>query len=407
MDLFRKPTVIEADRLCAALSRLTGSDRDALRALYRKSKTVFRLKEKGSPQTAHLLEKAGLCIRGIVDPLSSRDPGGRQWVVRPDNYALARAGLNPAAVLAAIGGAYGGWLATSIQTPEREIFFRVILHPSWRRDISGLSLLRVRNREGYPVPVKQFVSLYRKRVPLCVRHLDGRESILLSANIDSSRTSLLEAAGLIQKHIRYLKKRFPDLRFLIMGEAEESGTMVEVMILAFMLALIGVYCILAILFRSLTQPFLVMLAVVFGLVGIAVAFILHSSAVNMFAFVGIIGLAGIVVNDSLVMIEFINSRVEGSGDIIRTVAAAASLRLRPILLTTVTTAAGLLPAAYGLGGYEASISPMVLAIAWGLIVATVLTLFLLPAFYLIERDVRHVCGRAAARLFSSFFRRKK
>ena len=136
-----------------------------------------------------------------------------------------------------------------------------------------------------------------------------------------------------------------------------------------------------------------MLAVVFGLIGIAVAFILHGSAINMFAFVGIIGLAGIVVNDSLVMIEFINSKVKSGQDIIQQVAEGAALRLRPILLTTVTTAAGLLPTAYGLGGYEASISPMVLAIAWGLTVATLLTLFVLPAFYLIERDVRSLFSK--------------
>ena len=164
---------------------ISKKESNTLRALYRRSGRIYKLKSKLNSYSIQLLEKAGLYIPGFIDIESSIEAGSWQWVVYPDGKGLARVGLNPSIALSAVGCAYGGLLATSLQTPEREVFYRVILDKKWRQNLMGFALLHVRNKDGYLIPVKRFVSLKKERVPLAVRHIDGVESILLSANIDA------------------------------------------------------------------------------------------------------------------------------------------------------------------------------------------------------------------------------
>jgi multidrug efflux pump subunit AcrB len=116
---------------------------------------------------------------------------------------------------------------------------------------------------------------------------------------------------------------------------------------------------------------------------------------SVMALLGIVGLTGVVVNDSLVMVEYINQLRKEHPDwsVLQCVQKGAVDRLRPILLTTITTVGGLLPTAYGLGGKDALIIPTALALAWGLVFATLLTLVLIPALYLVENDVQKLAGR--------------
>ena len=154
-------------------------------------------------------------------------------------------------------------------------------------------------------------------------------------------------------------------------------------------AMLAIYFVLVVQFNSFTQPGMVLMAIPFGLVGVAVAFGFHNQNLSMLAMVGILGFAGVVVNNSLVMVEFINrvrdANQGGQIDIVqfkKIVVEGSSLRLRPILLTTVSTVVGLLPTAYGwIGGFDSFLSPMVLAMMWGLLVGTTSILFVIPVLY--------------------------
>jgi multidrug efflux pump subunit AcrB len=143
------------------------------------------------------------------------------------------------------------------------------------------------------------------------------------------------------------------------------------------------------------------MAIPFGLVGIIIIFKLHMIDLSLVAMIGIIGFAGVVVNDSLIMVDFINRIIKGEvtatgmedhvtekeinqENLIKAIITGARYRLRPIALTTITTVAGLIPTAYGLiGGLDSYISPMVMAMAWGLLIGTTATLFVIPIFYII------------------------
>ncbi len=156
---------------------------------------------------------------------------------------------------------------------------------------------------------------------------------------------------------------------------------------AFFFAFLVIYLILASFFKSLVQPFVVMLAIPFGLIGVVFAFLVHGLPLSFLAIMGIVGLNGIVVNDSIVLVHFINKLRAGGMSRAESIVKAGQMRIRPVILTTVTTAGGLSTVAYGLGGKDPFLVPMAIALCWGLIFATALTLIVIPCIYSIIDDL--------------------
>jgi multidrug efflux pump subunit AcrB len=158
---------------------------------------------------------------------------------------------------------------------------------------------------------------------------------------------------------------------------------------------VGIYFLLILLFNSITQPFLVMIAIPFGIVGVITAFALHGEPLGFVGMLGVIGLAGVVVNDSLVMVNHINKLREQRPDegVLQLVVEGASDRLRAVILTSLTTIAALIPLAYGIGGTDPYMAPIALALGYGLLFATPLTLVLVPCLYMIFQDIGRVVSR--------------
>jgi multidrug efflux pump subunit AcrB len=164
---------------------------------------------------------------------------------------------------------------------------------------------------------------------------------------------------------------------------------------SFILAVIGIYFILILLFNSPFQPFAVMTAIPFGITGVILAFKIHGEPFGFIAMLGVIGLIGVLVNDSLVLVNHVNDLREKKRheDLKILVSVGTSNRLRPILMTTLTTVAGLMPLAYGVGGKDPYMAPMALALTWGLVFATPITLLLVPNLYIIGHDIARVAKR--------------
>jgi len=164
------------------------------------------------------------------------------------------------------------------------------------------------------------------------------------------------------------------------------------LLVAFTGAAIGIYLVLVLLFNSMVQPLVVMFAVPFGLIGVIFAFALHQQSLGFLAMLGVIGLMGIVVNDSLILVNLNNRLRQENRDVtpIDAIVEATKHRFRPILLTSVTTVAGLLPMAYGVGGSDPFSAPMALAMGYGILLATPLTLVLLPCTMLVGSDLKRL-----------------
>jgi multidrug efflux pump subunit AcrB len=214
--------------------------------------------------------------------------------------------------------------------------------------------------------------------------LDGKRLLTVTSNIDetvsTSRQVNLEAKQLTEGII----SKYPGYSVRFSGENKDTEESMASLGRAFLVGLLIIYMILASLFRSLAQPLIVMSAIPFAVIGVIFAFLLHGQPFSFLAFLGIIGLAGVVVNDSIVLVDCANQlRIEDpSKSTFELLMEAGSIRLRAVMLTTVTTVLGLLPTAYGIGGKDPFLVPMALAFGWGLAFATFITLIMVPVFYL-------------------------
>jgi multidrug efflux pump subunit AcrB len=231
--------------------------------------------------------------------------------------------------------------------------------------------------------------------PSAYRHFEGERATTVEADVDTDATTSLAVNEAVTAHLRDLENRFPGMRISVGGEAKESRESITNILTTFVIAFIGIYFLLILLFNSFTQPFLVLIAVPFGFVGVIVALALHGEPLGFLALIGAVGLGGVVVNDSLVLVNHLNDLRKQFPDMPmrELVATGTTNRLRAILLTTLTTVVGLLPLAYGIGGSDLYMSPMALALGYGLLFATPTTLILVPCLYMIFYDLGRAFGR--------------
>ena len=329
--------------------------------------------------------------KGVTNIEDNVDMGKKQIAINFDYDLLSRNGLDPLRIAETIRVAFNGIVATDLKWDGEEVDFRVILDEASRSldntvrelTVQKVKTLTVQNKRGNLIPIGKFIELEERDDILRINHIFGDRAITVYADLDTKENTSVEVNKQIKKI--YSKKilKYPGMQMKIGGEADEIKKSMINLFIAVLLALIGIYFILVILFNSFSQPLLVMIAIPFSFAGVIFTFFIHGMALSMPALIGFLGLMGVVVNDSLVMISFINKSRENNRSIsIDSLAKAAKNRLRPIFLTTVTTAAALFPLAYGFGGYNMFASPMVMAIAWGLIFATLVTLILIPCLYL-------------------------
>ena len=330
-----------------------------------------------------------LVPRGVLDPESDRKKGKDELVVRPLHSRLAAYGLSVRDVSRCLRLALEGAVATSVRNVREETDFRILLNRQGRSRIDIIRNLGVRNVLGRIIPLKNVIRfLYRNSVQK-VRHHNGQRSITISAGLNAGKMSVFEVARLLRKNVLKRKQLPGDPEIRMIGEVVESKRTMRDTTVAFVFAVFMIFSILAVMLKSWTQPIIIMSVIPFGAIGVLWVVYFQGLNISMYVLLGIVSLSGIVVNDSIVMVDTLNAAADGKNrKLIPALVESAATRFRPVLLTTLTTVAGLFPMAYGLGGYDTVISPMGLAVGWGLIFATLITLFLIPAMYLIRRDIK-------------------
>jgi multidrug efflux pump subunit AcrB len=274
-----------------------------------------------------------------------------------------------------------------------------MLQKKSRKRLTSLREIPIPNTQGRLIPLKDVAKLKIGAGPTSVYHYDGERAIRVTGDVTKDETTSLDATKAVQEHFN-LPRDWSGMRFVIGGEAEQTQESMASLMRAFVVAVIGIYFLLILLFNSLTQPIMVMMAIPFGIIGVIFAFALHGETLGFLSVMGIVGLTGVVVNDSLVLVNHINKlkRQNPQEKTINLVAQGSADRLRAVLLTTLTTVAGLLPLAYGIGGSDSFIAPMALALGYGLLFATPLTLILVPSLYVIRDDIGRMF-RFIGRLF--------
>jgi multidrug efflux pump subunit AcrB len=348
-------------------------------------------------------------VEGVFDVTTNHKIGREEYKLDIDYSKLAFVGLTVQEVASTLRIAFDGVRATSIVRNNEEIDIRVRFPESARRDITNVLRLEVRNKEGRLVPIQSFASLSKVKAESAVYHTDGDITTTITGRTVVTLQPQKVIDDIFAKFTPELKKN-QDVRLTYGGEAEKSKESVKSLMIAFVGGIIAIYLVIALLFNSLTQPILVLLAIPFGLIGVIWAFYFHDRPFSFLGLIGVIGLSGIVVNNSIMMVEFINKIVKENLDdsgfstekIIEQIIEGAVRRLRPIVITTGTTVLGLLPTAYGIGGSDRFIEPMVIALAYGIIASTLITLILIPAFYLANLEGVHFFRKGLRFLWQQF-----
>jgi len=332
-------------------------------------------------------------IPGVKDITRDDKPGKDQVEIKINYDELARLGLTVADVAQNVRIAYDGEVVTSVRYGDEEVDFRIMMDEKARERLDYLSELAIPNHQGRLIPLNKVATLSIGPGPSDYRHYDGERTVTIEADVNIDTVTPLEVTDRVFDHFD-VDRDWVGMQMGVGGEAFETEESVDSLFRTFLIAVIAIYFLLVILFNSFSQPFLVMIAIPFGIIGVIIAFGMHGEPFSFMAILGIVGLSGVVVNDSLVMVSHINDlrhKRKESG-LVDIVVEGTSNRLRAVILTTLTTVAALLPLAYGIGGTAVFMAPMALSLGWGLVFATPLTLILLPCLYVIGDDIKGLIG---------------
>lgn len=336
-------------------------------------------------------------VDGVID-IGDDFTDGKDEIRLSINEALAsQAGVSVQQIALAVNTAYQGTVATTIKRADEEVDVRVRFPENFRNSLKSLDKIFVTNNQGNLIPISRMIKYVKSPGLASINHFDGKRLMTATANLDETKTTSMKANKEIKriadgdpkKGIPAVIDKYPGYRVRYGGENRDTEESMASLGRAFLVALLIIITILVSLFRSFIQPLVVVSAIPFSFIGVIIAFVTHGHYFSFLSFIGIVGLAGIVVNDSIVLVDFANTMRrefphKSSYDVLL---ETGCVRLRPVILTTVTTVLGILPTAYGIGGSDPFLKPMALAIGWGLAFATLLTLIVVPVLYKIVWDI--------------------
>jgi multidrug efflux pump subunit AcrB len=323
---------------------------------------------------------------GVFDITNSAAAGGNEikLKIKPEAEAL---GLTMSSLGRQVRQAFYGEEAQRIQRGKDELKVMVRYPIEERKSIADLENMRIRTPNGDEVPFASVAEVSFGKGYSTITRLDRERTITVSANIDQQNVEPQEIIRSISTDfIPELLARHPGVEYGLEGASEEQTQFLVDLGIAFIAALFLIYALIAIPLHSYSQPLIIMSVIPFGLIGAVIGHVFMGMAISMFSMFGLIALAGVVVNDSLIMVDFINkARIEGM-PVRDAVLQSGTARFRAIVLTSFTTAAGLMPILFETSSQAQFVIPTAVSISFGIVFATVITLFLIPSLYMLQED---------------------
>ena len=331
-------------------------------------------------------------VDGVTDVNDGYQPGKPQWNFRLTESGRAL-GLTANDLGRQIRAAFYGDEAFKLLRGGNEVTVRVRLPASETRSEAAVSSLMIHTPAGTYVPLDQVADITRGRALTQITRQDGRRTLTVSANVEPLETSNQVLSTLRGTLLPRLMNDYPGLTYSFEGRQASMRDAIESFFTTVTLALLGIYALLAIPFRSYTQPAVIMVAIPFGVVGAILGHLIMGYSLSVISIMGIIALSGVVVNDSLVLMDYANARRAEGDDPFTAVALAGVRRFRPIMLTTLTTFGGLAPMIFETSIQARFMIPMAISLGFGLLFATAILLLLTPCLYVILEDLKRVFSR--------------
>ncbi|MDH3760317.1 MAG: efflux RND transporter permease subunit [Gammaproteobacteria bacterium] len=295
---------------------------------------------------------------------------------------VAEYGLDTAQVALLAASVLDGRYIGKYRHIDEEVDIRLFIDPDKLAQPESALYVPVLERADRPLHLADLVRLHTYSESGAIKRYKGQRAISISANIKAgAATSTPAIVNAVKDHYDSLRERYPGASIIFGGEHEDTQRSFESLGYAFIIAILVMYVILAAQFQSYLQPVIVLSAVVFALIGVVSGKLVTQSLFTVNSFIAMIGVAGVVVNDALVLIDFINRRYRSGMSRRQAIIEGVHVRLRPIVLTTLTTTLGLLPMAMGIPSYSLVWGTMASTFVTGLATATALTLFIVPVLW--------------------------
>lgn len=318
---------------------------------------------------------------GVYDIADDNTPGKWEFQFRVKDSALAT-GVTPTDLGQTVRNTYFGAEVMRLQRGRHEVKLMVRYPEEERGNLIDFRELRVRTNGGEERPITELAEIELNRGFSEINRVDQMRSITISADLDETKANAdLIVTELQADFIPSMLEQFPDVSVRWEGQREQSNDSVGSLMTGFALAINAMFVLLVLQFRSYIQPLLILAIVPFGMIGAVWGHALLGLPLTLFSMFGLVALSGVVINDSIVLIDFINSRVRDGVPIRQALLESGERRFRPIMLTSMTTIAGLIPLMLERSFQAQLLIPMAASLAFGLMLATFLVLLLVPTFY--------------------------
>ncbi len=322
-------------------------------------------------------------LNGVYDIENDNTPGKDELNLKINHDILSKTGLTVEDILITLRIAFDGMVVTSISTVDKTTDFRLRLNCKAIPDKQFVDSLPIANSHGNIINISLFTSLVEQPSIAGLRHVNGIRATTLYGNTDIDKISPVEVMNKV-------RAEFPSsdqVSIEFSGQPVETNLIFSGLTAATGAAFIGIYLLIALILNSFTKPLIIMASIPFLLIGFAFVLITHSLPSSMMSGAAMVGLMGVIVNNSIVMVHTIRELAGGEVVTKENIIQGSVTRLRPVLLTTITTVLGVLPTGYGIGGSDPFLSQMSLVLAYGLLFGTVLTLIMVPVLFMAGTDI--------------------
>lgn len=347
-------------------------------------------------QASRALAAALAEFPNVKDIDDGRAEGKEQldFTLKPEGESL---GLTSQEVARQVRDAFYGAIAVRQQRARNEVTVLVRRPQAERASEFDVESLLIRTPSGADVPLHEVADVKRGRSYTAIQRRNARRVTPVSADVQPIREVEQVRGPLLASVLPELQRRFPGLTHGFQGRQAERAESVGALFDGLLLALAALYFLLGVPFRSYVQPLVVMFAIPFGAVGAVLGHYIMGYSLNLLSLMGVVALSGVVVNDALVLVDYANRKRDGGASATQAAMEAGTRRFRPVILTTMTTFGGLAPMIFETSRQARFIIPMALSVGFGIVVATAITLVLVPALYVIADEasvgMRKLIGR--------------
>ncbi len=297
-------------------------------------------------------------------------------------------GLDRSTILQQVQQAYLGSEVQRIQRGREEVVVMLRLPAEERDSVSDLLDLEIATTDGTRIPLSHLAELKPGKSPSAIYRIDGYRTVNVTADMNKKTANTTVLNQDLKQFLDQLTRQYPSVSYTLRGEAEEQKKSFGSLQLGLILVLFVIYGLLAIPFGSYSQPLIVMSVIPFGAIGAVLGHAIMGMPLTIMSLMGLLALVGVVVNDSLVLVDFVNQKRAQGYRLNKAIMSAAPKRFRPVMLTSMTTFIGLFPLLFEKSTQAQFLIPMAVSLGFGILFATLITLFLIPVNYMILEDIK-------------------